>query len=207
VTTQPQRRTASLAQIESHATAQQNESTEQTVLQHVGSLQPGVPDGLATQQSLLFGGQLAHWILQFAAASLAQIESHMTLQQNESRLHTRLQHVESLQPGVPFGLLTQQSLSLGQAGLPPPEQHEHKSVASPAQMLSQVTAQQNESTAQTVAVHAASLQPGAPVGSQQLQPPPPPAQRSMQNVPDASPAQIVSHATAQQNESAAHTAA
>jgi hypothetical protein len=43
--------------------------------------------------------------------------SHMTAQQNESILQTRLQHPSSEQPGVSLG--SQQSPVPGQAGWPP----------------------------------------------------------------------------------------
>jgi hypothetical protein len=191
---------ASPAQIESQATAQQNESIAQMNAEQSGSSQPIPP--LGKQQLLPPPPQRSPHI---AKASLAQMPSHATAQQNESAAQTVLQHDSSVQPGVPFG--TQQSLALGQAGLPPPPPHRspHIDAASLAQIESHATLQQNESAAHTMPWQVGSSQPTPPFGTQQLLPPPPP--QRLPHSEAASLAQIESQATLQQNESAAHTVA
>src|SRR5262245_45540141 len=83
--------------------------------------------------------------------------------------------------------------------LPPPvHRAPHMACASPAQIESQATVQQNESAAQTVASQASSSQPSPPLAKQQLLAP--------EQIVLASLTQIASQATEQQNGSTAQVA-
>ena len=112
-------------------------------------------------------------------AAPAQRLSQVLSQQNASCEQTHASHAPSEHPG--------KVLAVQQAPVPPPvvpppvvpppaqlQLKEQASVAMPAQMVSQLVSQQNESEAQTHAWHAPSEQPGVPLFSQQSAPPPVP---------------------------------
>ena len=116
------------AQIESHATSQQEGSILQIISQHSSSLQLGVPLG---KQQLPEPGSPQRGIGQAASgfitvsvqmgsklAELAQVKSHIVSQQKGSNLHTVLQHTSSSQEGVKFA--TQHSPAHGS-----PHKNEH----------------------------------------------------------------------------------
>src|SRR5262245_26108616 len=136
----------------SHAVSQQNGSAAQMISQHAVLLQPGpLP---AAQQLLPDAGQVPpppHRAPHIVAASPAQRLPNATLQQKVSAAHAVAWHAPSSPPRPP--LPTQQLLP------PPPHRAPHMLMASPAQMPSQATLQQNGSAAQTVAWQAASSQP------------------------------------------------
>ena len=175
----------------SHAPSQQNESTRHTAAAHSGSTQPGSSLGVA-QQSLGSGPQSGP---QSSAAASAQRSSQVVSQQNGSAAQTSISQPGSSQPGVSCG--RQQSPSGG------PQRSPQSSSASSAQRPSQALSQQNGSTAQTVAWHGRSSQPGWSCGSQQS--PSGPVQTGQSSA--AASTQRPSHEVSQQNGSTGHRSA
>jgi len=143
------------------------------------------------------------------AASPTQMPSQEVAQQNGSAAQTDASMQDSEQPGP---CVMKQSVSTVRSHVGPPTQLPGQAgqpmlVASPTQMLSQEVAQQNGSAAHTAAWMQASVQPGAAVAVKQSPGAPQLPGQAGQPMLVASPTQMLSQATAQQNESTAHTAA
>jgi len=127
-------------------------------------------------------GPVSH-TLQSSFAALAQRPSQLFVQQNESASQIASWHAASLQPAEPLD--SQQSPS------PVAPHTAHSVFAMPAQRLSQVLSQQNESCAHTVSSHPAFVHPG-PSPAEQQSPGGHAPQSASQELQVSSPLQLLS---------------